>query len=212
MHFLAHLHAQREVSSPEFAFGLMLPDLVPGFTKVYNRILSKAQNDSELHKGIQNHFKDDKLFHANASFEGLNHQLTHQLVESGLNRAELRLSVIAHLLVEMLFDRWLVEQHPDLPNRFYKNLEQLNVQSVHLYFDSMSLTHEKNLCLERRQWFLEHQFLYQLHNSEQMTMGVSRIYERSTGRLITKNEQFRIIDTINSFYAQPTDWQAILIR
>ncbi len=212
MHFLAHLYAQREASSPEFAFGLMLPDLVSGFTKVYNRVLSKSPSDDELHKGIQHHFTDDKLFHSIPMFEQLNHQLTHQLVSAGLNRSEIRLSVIAHLLVEMLLDRWLVEQHPDLPNRFYKNLEQLNVQSVHLYFNSMNLEHEKNLSLERRQWFLEHQFLYQLYNSEQMTMGVGRIYARLTGRLITKNEQFRIIDSINSFYAQPIDWQAILIR
>jgi hypothetical protein len=212
MHFLAHLHAQREVSSPEFAFGLILPDLVAGFTKIYNSILSKVQNEDEIHKGIQHHFNDDKLFHANSVFEQLNHQLTQKLVESGLNRAELRLSVIAHLLVEMLFDRWLVEQHPDLPNRFYNNLEQLNVQSVHLYFNSMNLEHEKNLSLERRQWFLEHRFLYQLHNSEQMTMGVSRIYARLTGRETTKNEQFRIIESVNSFYAQPINWQAILIR
>jgi hypothetical protein len=212
MHFLAHQFVQREVKSPEFAFGLMLPDFVPGFTKIYNRTISKTPSDSDLYKGIQCHFSDDKQFHSNVAFEKLNRELTHQLVASGLSRTELRLSFIAHLLVEMLFDRWLAEKHSGLADKFYNHLEQLNIPSVHLYFDSMNLEHEKNLSLERRRWFLEHRFLYQLHNSEQMAMGVGRIYARSTGRVITKNEQFRIIESINSFYAQPIVWQALLIR
>ncbi len=217
MHFLAHIYAQRQQLTPEFMFGLIMPDLVPGFTKTFNRAIAKAalpENGlaAEIHKGIHAHFADDKLFHALKLFENFCAELTQTLTDKGLNRSELRTSVIAHLLTEMLFDRWLAAQHAHLPFEFYTLLEQLNEEAVHLYSGKKNLMEEKRISLEKRDWFLNFRFLHQLQNSEQMVQGVSRIYGRSTGTVITKNNQFRIIEAVNDFYAKPRLWQLLLIR
>lgn len=171
-------------------------------------------NEKELnfHQGVFRHFEDDKLFHANLTFENFCKELTLNLATKQPERNALRLSFIAHLLVEMLFDRWLCETNTDLPNRFYTMLENVDIKELESYFGKHELQKEFNLVVAKRQRFLEHRFLYGLNESEHLAFGVGKIYEQTIGKSITNSELFRIIDSINEFYAQNRAWKALLIR
>lgn len=216
MHFLAHFNTHQQNIHPDFAFGLMVPDFIPGFTKLFNSTIAKSKEatppqTAHFHAGLVQHFADDKIFHANEMFEIACKKLLQEMMHYSLNRNELRLSFLSHLLVEILLDRWLVEQQNNLPELFYAQLEQLNTKNIHLYFNSMELDMSSQQCLLRREWFLQNRFLFELHNTEQLVQGVGRLYARTTRKAITKTEEFRIIDSINSFYAQNHNWQALLI-
>jgi len=194
-----------------------LPDLLPGFTKIFNknlRISSLELNKKErdIHHGIFTHFQDDKLFHSNLTFENFCKELTSILAAKQPDRNALRLSFIAHLLVEMLFDRWLCETNPTLPDKFYAMLENVCMKDVEQYFMKHKLQDKFNLVEQKRQRFLTHRFLYELNESEHLAFGVGKIYDQTTGKTITNSEQFRIIDSTNEFYAQNREWKALLIR
>lgn len=217
MHFLAHFHLQPPTYLPQFYFGNMLPDLVPGFTKVYHQRLKHSNvllsnGEQAFHAGINTHFKDDKLFHSNKYFEETCRAFTRLLVSKQLDRSTLRLSFMAHILVEILLDRWLCEQQPKLPSRFYEMLEHIDTSELKTYLDKHSLPQVVELAAQKRNRFLEHRFLNNLSESEQIAIGVCKLYERITNRIITNYELFRIIETINEFYAQNNNWNALLIR
>lgn len=217
MHFLAHFHSKCLGATNEFLFGNSMPDLASGFTKWFHQKLSGSQeslnfSELELMNGIKAHFEDDKQFHAQPDFQNLCSQLTHTMLVKQLDRSSLRLSVLSHLLVEVLLDRWLMEQNPTLPEKFYEMLENVEMASVENCFQKYQLQHVFVEAAQKRERFLQHRFLFQLAESEQVAKGVCNLYTRTTGRIITNSELFRIIDSINEFYALTTDWGVLLVK
>jgi hypothetical protein len=217
VHFLAHFHLECSGATNEFLFGNSMPDLVASFTKLFHQKLNRSEvslvySELEIINGIRTHFEDDKLFHAQSDFEKLCRQLTNTMLQKQLDRNSLRLSFLAHLLVEILFDRWLSEQHPTLPKRFYEMLENVKMASVETYCFKHDLADVFAIVAEKRTRFLQHRFLFQLAESEQVAKGVCNLYARTTGRTITNSELFRIIDSINEFYALSINWKVLLVK
>mgnify|MGYP003350157359 CR=1 FL=1 len=110
MHFLSHYYTELPNNNPLFVVALGIPDLTHGFTKIYNAKLKHAELSGLshleiIHEGIHHHFEGDKKFHSSPLFEEQVQQCLESFLKAGLTRGELRLSVIAHLVVEMLIDR-----------------------------------------------------------------------------------------------------------
>ena len=113
MHFLSHYYYELPAKDPLFVAGLGIPDLTPGFSRAYNSIirnsvLNNGYDVQQVQKGIMSHYEADKAFHNSTVFKTLMEQTIQSFLNEGLNRERLRLSVIAHVAVELMIDRQIL--------------------------------------------------------------------------------------------------------
>lgn len=197
MHFLSHYYTELPENQPLFVVGLCIPDLTNGFARAYNRKLKNADLPIEpdlqaVHKGILKHFEGDKRFHNSVAFMHHVKQATQYFVETGLDRNRIRLSVVAHLAVEMLIDRQIVLQHRDVCNEYYRLLDNADETALFSYFNRYGLESEKMVFLERFRFFKQKRYVFLLNELENIVVGLNRIYSSVTGTGFTEteNEQF----------------------
>lgn len=124
MNFLSHDCLLGEGLSPLAHVGASLPDLWPLLPVrplplvVVRRLRASAEPDAGvLAYGIAHHLHADKVFHGHAEFERRMATAAPRLRRRLGPRRHLGLA--AHILVEMLLDRWLLERRPALLDRYY---------------------------------------------------------------------------------------------
>ena len=127
MHYLSHFYCELPQNNPYFVIGLAIPDLTPGFSKSYNSVIKKSvvTNNRELeliHQGILSHYGADKRFHQFGLFNEFMAMALQAFLTEGLNRERLRLSVLAHVAVEMMIDRQIVLEYEHLCVEYYDML------------------------------------------------------------------------------------------
>jgi hypothetical protein len=118
------------MASPAFSVGGALPDLSrlrgqgfrlkPGHWVVDNEgdpMPSLSPIQQELEAGLLRHHAIDAHWHNSALFAHLQARVRHVLAEMGITVQ--RPSFLAHIGAEMLLDRALLHQMPDLATRFY---------------------------------------------------------------------------------------------
>jgi hypothetical protein len=193
----------------------MLPDIAPGFTKTYNRKIKSFSGtlepkEKQIHEGIKSHFAGDKVFHNETYFTGAMDDLKTAMLQRGIDRKEVRISVLAHLLVEMLIDKSLITSIQNLATDYYRTLETLDEKAVHHYLEKLSLNEEKQIYLDRMMWFMSNRFLHNITDNEKIAAGVCRIYKRATGTDITKTDVLRIQESISDYEAVRRNWSELL--
>jgi hypothetical protein len=216
MHFLSHYYTELPSNNPLFVVALGIPDLTPHFARAYNSKLKKAAFPAEhelssIHQGVLRHFAGDAKFHSSPIFVQQVHQAVASMVKEGMNRERLRLSVIAHLAVEMLIDRQIVIQQPHVCNEYYALVGNADETVLHSYFIHFGLKQEKNVFSERFAFFRQRQFIFLFNDLENIVFGLNRIYNAVTKVELTVNEKAQLkaalynIDNIIRYR-----WQEIL--
>lgn len=216
MHFLSHYYTELPNNNPLFVVALGIPDLTHGFAKTYNSRLKHAtvplhDDMAVIHNGVIQHFAGDARFHSSPVFMQQVKEATASLVEAGMNRQHLRLSVIAHLAVEMLIDRHIIIQQPHVCNEYYTLVGKADESMLHSYFIHFGLKEEKKVFSERFAFFRERKFLYLFNDLDNMVFGLNRIYSSVTKVEFTLKEKAQLkaglhnIDNIIRYR-----WQEIL--
>src|SRR5579862_5683758 len=113
MHFLSHYYTEKPRNHPLFVTALLIPDLASNFSKAYNSVIKNSVlppegNQREIHEGIAAHYRADKQFHASEPFLEQVEAMKQSFLKEGLSQKTLRLSVIAHVAVEMMIDRQII--------------------------------------------------------------------------------------------------------
>jgi hypothetical protein len=203
MHFLSHYYIEQPVDNPLFITGLVIPDLASGFTKTFNSIIQKAEcpqdkNLAHIHKGIVAHYTADKRFHNSNEFMQHTERAMHSFIKEGLKRERLRLSVIAHLTVEMLIDRQIILNNESVCNQFYKAIVQADESLLETYFRHFALNHVITRFFVNFHFFKQRQFLYLFKDPEKIVFALNRIYNSVTGTEFTEDEKERFLATIHN--------------
>jgi len=150
-------HGCRFVDDAYFLAGTALPDwlsVVNRRARVRSKLVaphgeSADPRTASLARGMLQHLHDDAWFHATPAFYELNAQLT-AMVRSVLTPDDsLRPSFLGHILVEILLDAALIARQPELLDRYYQALEQVDSSAVQAAVNSM-LVHP----VERLDWFI----------------------------------------------------------
>jgi hypothetical protein len=125
MNFLAHSIVLPPESTDLTRVGSALPDLWPLISPrplpalVLRALEARPEpRCAELRMGIAHHMRTDAVFHSHPDFEGRVDWLARQLRAHwpGLQHA----STYAHVLVEMLLDRWLMARDPGPLDIYYQ--------------------------------------------------------------------------------------------
>ena len=130
MNFLSHFYIDKNEENASFIVGVCTPDLV----SLYNREIrikhlpilpSHSESYIAFTKGILRHFEADKVFHSSPFFlqetEKVGIFLKTHFKDSGLKRS----FFVAHVLVELMIDKILIAQAPQLIPDFYAHFEKV---------------------------------------------------------------------------------------
>ena len=203
MHFLSHYYYELPAKSPLFVVGLSIPDLTSGFSKAYNSVIKNSVLPSnphllQIHEGIVSHYEADKVFHNSPMFINLTSLTTQSFLSAGLNRQRLRLSVIAHVAVELMIDRQLIIENGQLVVDYYNLINEASEELISSYFDVHRLTDTKRNFLIRFQLFKQRRFLLLFNELENIVIGLSRIYQNVTGVEFTEEEKLGFFNALNN--------------
>lgn len=218
MHFLAHYYTELPANNPLFVAALAIPDLTQRFTKTYNSLIVKhaaPQNENlqQIHNGIVQHFSGDKRFHHSPLFIEQVSKAILNFTEAGLNRERLRLSVIAHIAVEMLIDRQIVLQREEICTQYYTLLGKADETILTSYFDLFLLTSEKQNFLRSFQLYKERRFLFLFNELGNIVLGLNKVYGSVTKTEFTETEKQKFLAALHNIDNDIRySWQEILKR
>ena len=132
-------------------------------------------------------------------------------IEEKLDKNKLRLSVIAHIAVEMLIDRQIVLQKANVCEAFYARIEEADEQLLNNFFSSLSLHNEKEIYLSKFQFFKERKFLFLFSDLEKVVLGLNKVYSSVTKTTFTMKEEGRITAALRNIdEGMRYSWQEIL--
>lgn len=202
MHFLSHYYVSSK-PSPYYVAGLMLPDIVKGFSKIYNKQVRDKELPEELafqhlQQGILFHYETDRKFHNSVDFMQQESLVLQSYIVAGLDRNRLRLSVLAHLAVEMMIDRQIVAQHPDVCSDYYSILGQVDESVLKTYLVQTHIIRSEQIILTNFQVFKQKQFLFQLTDVSNLVAGLLRIYTSVTGYKFLSDEREKFVTALNN--------------
>jgi acyl carrier protein phosphodiesterase len=134
MNFIAHYYLDRNHPSAYFQLGTFFPDLLRfSHPKIKAHHIEQRGDAQSRHvfEGIQKHLAMDKVFHQSSYFQEKTKLLRDLLVEQGFQSKGIRVSFLAHIATEILFDRILMLDNSKLGSSFYSSLNTIEHAPVH---------------------------------------------------------------------------------
>ncbi|MDX2287179.1 MAG: hypothetical protein NW241_23650 [Bacteroidia bacterium] len=138
MNFISHFYLDRRLSGSWYYLGVSTPDLV----SVYNRsVRLKArrlpewepglgEGAREFREGVLRHFEVDRYFHTSDFFYAETRRLC-ALFEEALPPGEPdRAFFVAHVLLELVMDKLLLERDSSLAPEFYQHLRHQGIDEI----------------------------------------------------------------------------------
>lgn len=122
MNFIAHYYLLDSHANHDMIFGNLLPDLLRGFTKIYNQEIKNKPHFAELCivKGINFHLKTDEIFHNHAFFYENCEMIKGVFAQHKLPKN--KDFIVAHVLLELIIDQFIIESKPAICESFYDSL------------------------------------------------------------------------------------------
>jgi hypothetical protein len=131
-------HALPFLDRPYFAAGTGVPDWLMVCDRQARLQLKRAlpfvddldPRAAEVARGVVQHLRDDRQFHATRAFAETTLELAAQIRGVLDDASSLPAGFLAHLLVELLLDAALIEARPDRLHAYYQVLDAVDSQVV----------------------------------------------------------------------------------
>ncbi len=135
MNFLSHYYFDKQEGNPYFNLGLIFPDIVRNFVRGSKLDLTIDMKDelpvASLQKGCIQHVQSDKVFHAWDEFIDAMDMVTGHIRK---NPVPFKKDwFIAHILVELTMDHYLILNNPNLANKLYTDFEIVDTEHIHSF-------------------------------------------------------------------------------
>jgi len=184
VNYLSHYFIDRNNPDPEFVLGLMMPDLIRGFDpdkKLKYGNIKKVVVPSEfadVHGGVMKHHLVDAYFHNSKYFKA-----NCKLIESTFKKYPIAASnkyqhFLSHIFLEMLIDRYLIIEHPNIINEFYGILEKADNEKINNYFDYIGLSSIKEPFTSFLRKFVELRFLANYTDNNLFIKALIDVYKK----------------------------------
>lgn len=135
MNFLSHYYFDSVPGNPYFNLGLIFPDILRNFVRGSKLNLtieiSDAPEQMNLLKGCIQHVQSDKVFHAWQGFHDAVDFVT-QSIRASEHDIE-KDWFIAHILVELAMDHYLIKKHETLATKLYTDFEMVDTVQMHSF-------------------------------------------------------------------------------
>lgn len=196
MNFLSHFYFEKD-TSPEFIFGLILPDLFPGFNqhlrKSVNFSVAKNPSTQKIRDGISMHFLHDKIFHQTDFFKDMEIYMKAQFELDCFKNKRSRPFLIRHIYIEMLMDRILFMENHENGALFFYKLNQLSQNSVEEFFKELNTTESVGDFFVIFNRFLSSKFLLNYIDNDFFINALIRSYKRVVSYISIENSDLKLL-------------------
>ena len=178
MNYLSHYYFDSSEDNKYYNLGLILPDLARShISKLrinpYKNIEFTTHEISSINKGCNKHFASDRKFHNWMTFVELTGRATDMIRESGdkdINRDYF----ITHILVEVLLDKILLDQNPNLAEDFYTMIDSIEMDWMLKYMRYAGLQDDE-LWKGQHRRFMKAGFLKNYTSIENVVHAVEQV-------------------------------------
>lgn len=196
MNFLAHYYLLPNKEKHDMAFGNLLPDLFRGFSKIYNEELQHRTDleSNEIYRGINFHLQTDKIFHNHSFFERNCFVIKTAIEKNDLPKE--RSYIVAHILLELIIDSYLLSTNQELANQFYESLKTAfngNIQEKLHYDFKLKNSSKINLIFKG---FIENEYAYRLRENSGLIEALQHILGKRLDINFESKKWENLIDSI----------------
>jgi len=178
-------HGYRFIERPEFLVGTMLPDMLRVSDRQVRlrskRILPFLETASgsahAIASGALQHLHDDDWFHNTDAFHAVTGQMTVWFREILPPEDGNRPSFLGHIVMELLLDDVLIEQHPGRLDAYYAACRRVDVREIIATVNALSPTSVQNLD-RFYPLFLEEQFLRDYCEPVRLLWRINQVLRR----------------------------------
>lgn len=127
--------------------------------------------------GVMQHLEDDHWFHGQPAFLELNRLFALKIRELIGQDDGFRCHFLGHILVELLMDRMLMEEEPEILRRYYEAMQEIDPQLVQSQVNAMARqpTEKLSLMIPR---FIEERFLADYVDDERLLFRLNQVMRR----------------------------------
>lgn len=187
MNFVAHFYLDRHYGNSSFAIGAATPDLLSIYNaelRIKNAQVQKVDTDSlspvgqELLKGVERHFLADRIFHSSEFFTAETQFLSRSFADNFMDGDVPRKYFIAHVLLELMLDKVLIDNNPGLLEEYYHQFDEPDdFGEIHAATELISGRDLPNYD-HFLQKFSENRYLYHYRRWDHIVYVLSRIMRR----------------------------------
>jgi len=180
VNYLSHFYIDFSKDTHFYNAGLILPDLARGNVKSFkedvfeNSLLQYRQ----LYQGCMKHYQRDKQFHASEWFTTLNEKVIHEVNHGNFSNKFQRKWFLAHILTELMIDRLIVKEHPDVCDYFYESLKSVD-QEILVSFLKGYNANNISLFMDRFNHFIKVAFVGYYPDTNKFVYSLIRIMMRA---------------------------------
>ena len=190
MNYLAHGIAF--LDQPEFMAGTAIPDwlsVADRPVRVRSRLVEQflyqqhstgvelSEAVCQIALGARQHLLDDEWFHGQRAFVEVSTQLGKHFREVFGPDDNFRAGFLGHIVTEMLLDRWLMKQQPELLERYYKQLAQIDAAVIEETVNAIA-TRPTNRLANLIERFVEERFLFDYLSYQKMLFRLNQVMRR----------------------------------
>lgn len=180
MNFLAHYHTTNKNIAPYKLLGLALPDIAKDFSKIYNNqleqgLVSELPHIQEMLEGIKLHIKGDDMFHNHRIFR-INEMHAKVVLEMEDEITVKRKFVIAHVIIELMIDQYIINHFPDELEKFYKKIDMIDISKANELFEILKVKEDESHFLNNFKHFKDQKFLYHLKENEGVLLTLNKVF------------------------------------
>ncbi|MGB1316045.1 MAG: hypothetical protein ACPG4Y_08490 [Chitinophagales bacterium] len=180
MNFLSHFYTANKTISPYELLGVILPDLTKDFSRTYNKEVAeqyfpKQKELIEMKAGVELHIKGDDLFHNHPLF--LKHEaFAKTILKEKIALKAKRKYIIAHVIVELLIDQYILNKDEQVVIDFYNRLDLVNLETANTFFEEINISEEASHFKNNFSFFRERKFLNRLKENKGVIFTLDKVF------------------------------------
>jgi hypothetical protein len=182
MNYISHYFLDAEAGNKYFNFGLILPDMMGaaqrGWKPAPIHVNNPVANHAELARGVAAHLAADKVFHNTDFFKSGCQDLRALFEENDLIIPGIRMFFVGHIFLEMMLDRIIIRNRPEVARQFYDDIGEANEGIIMTFIQSDGVTAAEKFPLFLNR-FREHKYLLNYTQNDSLFFAINRILNRA---------------------------------
>ncbi len=178
MNFISHYYFDQKTGHPYFNLGLFLPDMFSICHLNWRYAQSIPVVKPQVHdlvEGIEMHQLLDSDFHHSAFFHKYSN-MVNSMIELEATPLKRRKYFIAHVLVELVIDKILIEKDEHILYSLYDDMEKIDTAYLPLLFDRKASYTKPFLTFFEN--FRTRKYLFNYTRNEALIFVINKILER----------------------------------
>lgn len=205
VNYLSHFYFDRVEDNKYYNLGLILPDLARShISKLrinpYRNIEFTTEEIGSINRGCNRHFESDRKFHNWNVFVTLSQEATDAMRESGDKELD-RDFFLSHIMIEMMLDKILLRQDPELANDFYKMINSIEMDWILKYLRYSGLQDDELFKGNHRR-FMKVAFLKNYTSTENVIDMLEQVAIRTSLNEFTDGQKELLIEIANTIEPQ----------